>query len=347
MARAASVPRLWTPGFLLLCGACVWVWVSQLPRQFWLGSWVCVFGYGFLRCPAIPGWGLWCVCLGLGFAVTLSFLAGVYGVGVWVWVLAGPRNIWLGLWCVCFGLGFSCTTLFLVVVVCPLARAPPVAHHPRVRLPVARGCVGVAVGGFPPPSSIFCGLPVPGGVSVCSSRPCRVLARWWLPSPVSFSAPLVSALPAPFVWVSLFFFPCPSGRRPATSQVKVCAGVSGVSFFRLFGRCVVGVGRGFWWGAFGLVGVVTRFPIGGPHGCRLWWCPAGSRPPLWNGCAASRLCVGPPRFHSSPLAGGCVLLEGWGFPPFVFFFFGEGPGSPFPPSAFPRLVHALVGKRCG
>ena len=29
MARAASVPGLWTLGFLLLCGACVWVWVSR------------------------------------------------------------------------------------------------------------------------------------------------------------------------------------------------------------------------------------------------------------------------------------------------------------------------------
>ena len=29
MARAASVPGLWTPGFLLLCGVCVWVWVPR------------------------------------------------------------------------------------------------------------------------------------------------------------------------------------------------------------------------------------------------------------------------------------------------------------------------------
>ena len=29
MARAASVPGLWTLGFLLLCGVCVWVWVPQ------------------------------------------------------------------------------------------------------------------------------------------------------------------------------------------------------------------------------------------------------------------------------------------------------------------------------
>ena len=28
MARAASVPGLWTLGLLLLCGACVWVWIS-------------------------------------------------------------------------------------------------------------------------------------------------------------------------------------------------------------------------------------------------------------------------------------------------------------------------------
>ena len=27
MPRAASVPGLWTLGFLLLCGGCVWVWV--------------------------------------------------------------------------------------------------------------------------------------------------------------------------------------------------------------------------------------------------------------------------------------------------------------------------------
>ena len=29
MARAASVPEPWTLGFLLLCDACVWVWVSR------------------------------------------------------------------------------------------------------------------------------------------------------------------------------------------------------------------------------------------------------------------------------------------------------------------------------
>ena len=29
MAGAASVPGIWTLGFLLLCGACVWVWDSR------------------------------------------------------------------------------------------------------------------------------------------------------------------------------------------------------------------------------------------------------------------------------------------------------------------------------
>ena len=29
IARAASVPGLWTLGFLLPCGACVWVWISR------------------------------------------------------------------------------------------------------------------------------------------------------------------------------------------------------------------------------------------------------------------------------------------------------------------------------
>ena len=48
MARAASVPGLWRLCFLLLRGACVWVWV--------------VVGFGFRLRPATPGWGFWGVC---------------------------------------------------------------------------------------------------------------------------------------------------------------------------------------------------------------------------------------------------------------------------------------------
>ena len=46
-ARAASVPGLWTLGFLLLCVSCVGIRVSRQPCQSWLGSRMCVLGYGF------------------------------------------------------------------------------------------------------------------------------------------------------------------------------------------------------------------------------------------------------------------------------------------------------------
>ena len=86
MAWAASVPGLWTLGFLLLCGACVWARVvfglgfrltpplvagvvgcvcvcvraPLVPRHSWLGCavWLCVLGLGFWLCPATPGWGV-------------------------------------------------------------------------------------------------------------------------------------------------------------------------------------------------------------------------------------------------------------------------------------------------
>ena len=86
MARAASVPGLWTLGFLLLRGACVWVWVVVAfgfrlrpallpgvlgcvcacvcallaPSHSWHGCavWVCVFGLRFRLRPATPGWGV-------------------------------------------------------------------------------------------------------------------------------------------------------------------------------------------------------------------------------------------------------------------------------------------------
>ena len=121
MARAASVPGLWTLGFLLLRGACVCVWV--------------VVGFGFQLRPATPGWGVGvCVRLCVRSACTLPLLARVCGVGVcgWVGVLAAPRHSWLGCrglcllvcalrlhpatprWgarrgCVCLGSGFGCT----------------------------------------------------------------------------------------------------------------------------------------------------------------------------------------------------------------------------------------------
>ena len=93
MARAASVPGLWTLGFLLLRGACVWVRV--------------VVGFGFRLRPATPGWGVGvCVRLCVRSACTQPLLAPVRGVGVCVWarvlgcappVLAGVLGcVWAG-----------------------------------------------------------------------------------------------------------------------------------------------------------------------------------------------------------------------------------------------------------
>ena len=74
MARAASVRGLWTLGFLLLRGSCVWVWV--------------VLGLGCRLRPATPGWGLGWVCLGTGCGFTLPFQAGVCGICGPAWVSA-------------------------------------------------------------------------------------------------------------------------------------------------------------------------------------------------------------------------------------------------------------------
>ena len=74
MAQAASVSGLWTLGFVLLRGACVWVWV--------------VLGLGCRLRPATPGRGLGLVCLGTGRGFALRFPAGVCGVCGWARVSA-------------------------------------------------------------------------------------------------------------------------------------------------------------------------------------------------------------------------------------------------------------------
>ena len=124
MARAASVPGLWTLGFLLLPRACVWVWV--------------VVGFGFRLRPATPGRGVRvCVRLCVRSACTLPLLAGVCSVDVcgWVRVPAAARHSWLG-----------CRRLCLLV--CAL-RLHPATPGWRVR----RGCVcfGSGFGCAPPP----------------------------------------------------------------------------------------------------------------------------------------------------------------------------------------------------
>ena len=70
MARAASVARLWTMAFLLLCGFCAWVRLC--------------LGLGFGN-PASPGWGLGWVCLAMVRDFAPLFPAGVRGVCGWAW----------------------------------------------------------------------------------------------------------------------------------------------------------------------------------------------------------------------------------------------------------------------
>ena len=128
MSRAASMPGLWTLGFLLLRGACVWVWVVVgfgfrlrpallpgvlgcvcacvcallAPNHSWHGCAVrvCVFGLGFRLRPATPGWGVGlCVCS----ACTQPLLATGARCGC-VCLGSGSgcaRYSWLGCWAVC------------------------------------------------------------------------------------------------------------------------------------------------------------------------------------------------------------------------------------------------------
>ena len=130
MARAASVPGPWTLGFLLFWGAGVWVRVWRWPRHSWLGSRMCLLGYGIWLRPTDPGGGLRGVCLHLDFGFTPHFGARVSGGCVCVcWFgfllhLAIPGSgvrlcVFLcalrlypafpswGSWCVCLGSGFG------------------------------------------------------------------------------------------------------------------------------------------------------------------------------------------------------------------------------------------------
>ena len=106
MARAASVPGLWTLGFLPLCGVCALVRV--------------VLGLGFRLRPATPGWGVGvCVCSCARSACTPPFLAGVCGVVVCAWaqVLAAPHHSSLGCWvCVWLFARSACTPPLLAPV---------------------------------------------------------------------------------------------------------------------------------------------------------------------------------------------------------------------------------------
>ena len=130
MARAASVPRLWALGFLLLACVCGWVRVAVgrgfcLPLPVVAGSWVGVFGLGLWCCPSFAGC-LWCSWLGFGvgllsgpvwfparFPCPPPFPVPVCGVGARV--SAVPRPSWLGCWVVFFALFFFFRLLGVLV----------------------------------------------------------------------------------------------------------------------------------------------------------------------------------------------------------------------------------------
>ena len=165
MARAASVPGLWTLGFLLLCGACVWVlFVLGLGGQLRPATpgWVVGLCGCLCACSACttttPRWGVWCacVCSGSGFgcappllagvfgcaclcarsAYTPPLLAGVCGVGLCAWarVWAAPRHSCLGCRAVC-------------VIVCALRLYPPT---PSLGVRCGCVCLGSGFGCAPP-----------------------------------------------------------------------------------------------------------------------------------------------------------------------------------------------------
>ena len=236
----------------------------------------------------------------------------MFGYGFWL----SSANFGLGLWCVCFGLGFFCTPLFLARVLgrVPSCAAPPVPRHPR------RGAVwGSPLAGFLRPPLFFCGLPGRWGGSVGVVLGAVVL---WLGGGgrrLSPSWPPWSPPPHPpsFGFPPLFFV-CVLVAGGLLILRQGCApAFPGCPYLRPFGGCVALVGRCFPLGVFGLVRVPPRCPISWPCGCRLWWCLAQVRPPLWGGCAVVRWS---PPYSFCPV-GQWLCFRGWvGLPPFCVSF---------------------------
>ena len=262
MARAASVPGLWTLGFLLLCGACVWVLV--------------VLGLGFWLRPATPGWGDGvCVCLRARSACTPPLLAGLCIVPVCAWarVSAAPRHSWLG--CLC-----------LSVLVCPLHFYPAT---PRWGVRWGCVCLGSGFGCAPPLLAGVCGVGVCawarvfgcappllagvfGCVRVCVRAP-FVPRHSWLECAVGVSVlGLGSRLhPATPGWgLGLFacLFVCSACTPPLLAGVCVCVCVW---------AGVLAAPRHSWQGCWG-VRVFVRAPLVPHHswpGCVVWVCVLG------------------------------------------------------------------------
>ena len=276
MAWAASMPGLWTLGFLLLCGTCVWVLV--------------VLGLRFRLHPATAGWGDGvCVCLCARSACTPPLLAGLCGVGVCAWarVSAAPRHSWLGCWGVC-------------VFVWRSACTPP----------LLAGVCGVAVCAWA--SSFGCAPPLLAGVfgcvCVCVRTP-LVPRQSWLGCVVwacvlGLGFRLRPATPAWGVGLCVCLCACSACTLP------LLAGVCGVGVCWGLG---FGFAPPLLAGVLGCVCVCVRAPLVPCHswlGCAMWVRVLGLRFPL---CPATpgrggRVCVcSCARSASSPplLAGVC------------------------------------------
>ena len=330
-------------GGVLGC-VCARVPAPLVPGHSWLGCVVpvCVFGLGFRRHPASPGWGVGvCVCSCARSASTRSLLAGVCGVGVCAWarVSALSRLSWLGcwgvcvlvcplrlypatpgwgVWCgsVCLGSGFGCTPPLLAGVlggVCVPGRPPLVPRHSWLGC-AAWACV-LGLGSRLRPATPGWGV----GVCVCScarsacSPPllagvCGACVRVWA---------RVSAAPR-HSWLACCggcVFVCPLCLYPATPGWGVWRG------------CVC-LGSGFCCaspllaGVLGCVCVRVRAPLVPRHswlGCASWVCVLGLgsrlRPatPGWGVgvcvCSCARSACTPPLLAGVCAVGVCALAS--------------------------------------
>ena len=281
MARAASVPGLWTLGFLLLRGACVWVWV--------------VLRLGFRLRPATLGWGVGvCVRLCAHSACTPPLLAGVCAVDVYarVPVLAAPRHSCL-----------ECRGLCLLVCVLHLYPATPGCG-------VRRGCVWLGSGfGCAPPllarvlgcaclcARSACTLPLLArvcGLGVCAWARVSAAPRHFWPGCWGLHVCVRALLVPRHSWLGCAVWVCVLGlgfrrSRPLLAGVLACACMcarSACTPLLLAGLCGVGVcgwarvsaaPRHSWLGCWGARVCVPALLVPCPSwmGCAVWVCVFG------------------------------------------------------------------------
>ena len=209
-------------------------------------------------------------------------------------------------------------------------------------------CLGTVCGVVPLVSAV-CGVRGWGSISACLWDACGFVGaplaprsfRFWravwacvLGPGLGYAQPFLAGLSGcvfcAFVFFFFFFSGCsclgPCGPCP---PIPFVSGWAGGSLFFFFSAC------------FGV-----PFP-GGPlflaWCCRFWM--GGPPVPLWGSCLRCLLGGGvrPPLVVLAGGLGLWAVFAPFPPPPSVFFL---GGGLPVPPSAFPRLVHALVCIQC-